>query len=216
MASSTDTVYLKIEQNVLVREPSVVLKDIAKITSTNRPLLNKLKQMKIYTFHIPVNQRKKKKQVEVFSVLKIIELIGKEFPNIEVQNIGEQDFIIEYEPKQEPKWLLYLKTAILCLLIFFGSAFTIMTFNNDVGVGEVFADFYQQVMGTESNGFTVLEICYSIGLFLGIMIFFNHVGHKKITHDPTPIQVEMRTYEKDVDTTFIENCGRKGTSNDVD
>ena len=41
-----DTVYLKIEQNVLVREPSVVLKDVAKITSTNRPLLNKLKQMK--------------------------------------------------------------------------------------------------------------------------------------------------------------------------
>ena len=91
-----------------------------------------------------------------------------------------------------------------------------MTFNNDVGVGEVFADFYQQVMGTESSGFTVLEICYSIGLFLGITIFFNHVGHKKITHDPTPIQVEMRTYEKDVDATFIENCGRKGTSNDVD
>ncbi len=43
-----DTVYLKIEQNVLVREPSVVLKDVAKITSTNRPLVNKLKQMKVY------------------------------------------------------------------------------------------------------------------------------------------------------------------------
>ena len=62
----------------------------------------------------------------------------------------------------------------------------------------------------------VLEVCYSIGLFLGIMVFFNHVGRKKITHDPTPIQVEMRTYEKGVDTTFIENCGRKGSSNDVD
>ncbi len=152
----------------------------------------------------------------MFSVLKIIELIGQEFPNVDIENIGEKDFVLEYEPKQEPKWLLYLKTAILCVLIFFGSAFTIMTFNNDVGVGEVFADFYQQVMGTESSGFTVLEICYSIGLFLGIMIFFNHMGHKKITHDPTPIQVEMRTYEKDVDATFIENCGRKGTSNDVD
>lgn len=214
MASST--VYLKIEQNVLVREPSVVLKDIAKITSTDRPMVNKLKQMKVYTFHTPVGQSKKKKQVEVFSVLKIIELIGQEYPNVEVQNIGEKDFVLEYEPKQDAKWLQYLKTAILCVLIFFGSAFTIMTFNNDVGVGEVFADFYQQVMGTESDGFTALEICYSIGLFLGIMVFFNHLGHKKITHDPTPIQVEMRTYEKDVDTTFIENCGRKGTSNDVD
>ena len=196
MAGNTETVYLKIEQNVMVKEPSVTLKDVAKITCTNRPLINKMKQIKIYTFHTPANQSKKKMQTEVFSVLKIIDL--------------------EYQPKAEPKWLLYLKTAVLCVLIFFGSAFTIMTFNNDVGVGEVFADFYMQVMGSESNGFTVLEVCYSIGLFLGIMVFFNHVGHKKITHDPTPIQVEMRTYEKDVDSTFIENCGRKGSSNDVD
>ena len=216
MAGNTETVYLKIEQNVLVRDPSVVLKDIAKITSTNRPLINKMKLMKVYTFHTPINQSKKKMQTEVFSVLKIIEMIGQEFPNVEIQNIGEKDFVLEYQPKGEAKWLLYLKTAILCVLIFFGSAFTIMTFNNDVGVGEVFMDYYQQVMGTESNGFTVLEICYSIGLFFGIMVFFNHVGRKKITHDPTPIQVEMRTYEKDVDTTFIENCGRNGTSNDVD
>ncbi|MEY8389886.1 stage V sporulation protein AA [Lachnospiraceae bacterium 45-W7] len=216
MAGNTDTVYLKIEQNVLVKEPSVILKDIAKITSTNRPLINKMKQLKIYHFRTPANQSKKKMQSEVFSVLKIIELIGEEFPNVEIQNIGEKDFVLVYQPKEEVKWISYLKTAVLCVLIFFGSAFTIMTFNNDVGVGEVFMDFYQQVMGTESNGFTVLEVCYSIGLFLGIMIFFNHVGRKKITHDPTPIQVEMRTYEKDVDTTFIENCGRKGSSNDVD
>lgn len=216
MAGNTETIYLKIEQNVVVKEPSVTLKDVAKITCTNRPLINKMKQIKIYTFHTPANQSKKKMQTEVFSVLKIIELIGQEFPNVEIQNIGEKDFVLEYQPKVEPKWLLYLKTAILCVLIFFGSAFTIMTFNNDVGVGEVFADFYMQVMGSESNGFTVLEVCYSIGLFLGIMVFFNHVGHKKITHDPTPIQVEMRTYEKDVDSTFIENCGRKGSSNDVD
>lgn len=215
MAGNTETVYLKIEQNVMIREPSVTLKDIAKITCTNRPLVNKMKQMKVYNFHVPANQSKKKMQTEVFSVLKIIELIGQEFPNVEIQNIGEKDFVLEYQPKQEAKWIQYLKMAILSVLIFFGSAFTIMTFNNDVGVGEVFMDFYQQVTGMESNGFTVLEICYSIGLFLGIMVFFNHVGHKKITHDPTPIQVEMRTYEKDVDATFIENCGRKGTSNDV-
>ena len=62
----------------------------------------------------------------------------------------------------------------------------------------------------------MLEICYSIGLGLGILVFFNHIGHKKVTHDPTPIQVQMRTYEQEVDTTFIENCSRKGTNIDVD
>ena len=51
MASSSDTLYIKIEQNILVKEPSVILKDIAKITSTNRELVNKLKTMKVYQFH---------------------------------------------------------------------------------------------------------------------------------------------------------------------
>lgn len=143
-------------------------------------------------------------------------MIGKEYPNVDIQNIGEKDFIIEYEPMQEAKWKQYVKVSILCIFTFFGSAFTIMTFNNDVGVGEVFLDIYQQVMGKTSDGFTVLEVSYAIGLSLGILVFFNHVGRKKITSDPTPIQVEMRTYEKDIDTTFIENCGRKGTNNDVD
>lgn len=216
MAANSDTLYIKIEQNILVKDPSVVLKDIAKLTSTNREMVNRLKTMKVYQFHTPANQNKKKKQSQVFSVLKIIELIGKEYPNADIQNMGEKDFIIEYEPEQEAKWKQYLKVAILCVFTFFGSAFTIMTFNNDVGVGEVFLDFYKQVMGKPSNGFTVLEISYAFGLSLGILVFFNHVGRKKITHDPTPIQVEMRTYEKDIDTTFIENCGRKGTNNDVD
>ena len=40
-----------------------------------------------------------------------------------------------------------LKTVILCILIFFGAAFTIMAFNNDVGVTDVFAKFYQQITG---------------------------------------------------------------------
>ena len=38
----------------------------------------------------------------------------------------------------------------------------------------------------------------------------------KVTHDPTPIQVEMRKYEQDVDDTFIENASREGKSMDVD
>lgn len=216
MASNTDTLYIKIERNILLRNPVIALRDIAKITSSNRELVNKVKQIKVHQFHVPQNQNKLKKQTEVFSVLKIIELIGKEYPNVNVQNIGEKDFIIEYEPKPQSKWIQYLKVGILCVFTFFGSAFTIMTFNNDVGVGEVFVDFYKQVMGKPSSGFTILEVSYAIGLSLGILVFFNHVGRKKITPDPTPIQVEMRTYEKELDTTFIENSGRKGTSNDVD
>ena len=211
----TTTLHLKIGRNTVVRDRQVRLSDIADMECTDEAALRQLKQKKIYTFREDSGSRKN--QLVVVSVLKIMEEIHKDYPELEISNEGETDFIIEYVPfPEKPEWVNITKTIVLCILIFFGAAFTIMAFNNDVGVGDVFAKFYHQVTGIESDGVTELEICYSIGLAFGILIFFNHVGRKKITHDPTPIQIEMRKYESDLDTAFIENAGRKGHSIDVD
>lgn len=216
MGVKSETLYIKIAQNTIVTNRHVKLSDIAKMECTDPSIVRQLKQKKIYTFEDAINVKKQKNQMRVFSILKIIELIHEEYPNVDITNEGEKDFIIEYIPNpQKPKWINAAKTIALCIIIFFGAAFAIMTFNNDVGVTEVFAKFYEQVMGVKSGGVTELEICYSIGLAIGILIFFNHVGKKKITPDPTPMQVEMRKYEMDIDTTFIENAERKGHSIDV-
>ena len=213
--SRITTLHLKIGRNTVVWDRQVRLSDIADMECTDEAALRQLKQKKIYTFREDTGSRKN--QLVVVSVLKIMEEIHKDYPELEISNEGETDFIIEYVPFPEKReWVTITKTIVLCILIFFGAAFTIMAFNNDVGVGDVFAKFYHQVTGMESDGVTELEICYSIGLSFGILIFFNHVGRKKITHDPTPIQIEMRKYESDLDTAFIENAGRKGHSIDVD
>lgn len=213
--SRTATLHLKIGRNTVVWDRQVRLSDIADMECTDEAALRQLKQKKIYTFR--ENTGSRKNQLVVVSVLKIMEQIHKDYPELEISNEGETDFIIEYVPfPEKPEWVNITKTVLLCILIFFGAAFTIMAFNNDVGVGDVFAKFYRQVTGVESDSVTELEICYSIGLSLGILIFFNHVGRKKITHDPTPIQIEMRKYESDLDTAFIENAERKDHNINVD
>ena len=213
--SRTATLHLKIGRNTVVWDRQVRLSDIADMECTDEAALRQLKQKKIYTFR--ENTGSRKNQLVVVSVLKIMEQIHKDYPELEISNEGETDFIIEYVPfPEKPEWVKMTKTVLLCILIFFGAAFTIMAFNNDVGVGDVFAKFYRQVTGVESDSVTELEICYSIGLSLGILIFFNHVGRKKITHDPTPIQIEMRKYESDLDTAFIENAERKDHNINVD
>ena len=213
--SRITTLHLKIGRNTVVWDRQVRLSDIAYMECTDETALRQLKQKKIYTFREDTGSRKN--QLVVVSVLKIMEQIHKDYPELEISNEGETDFIIEYVPFPEKReWVTVTKTIVLCILIFCGAAFTIMAFNNDVGVGDVFAKFYHQVTGIESDGVTELEICYSIGLSFGILIFFNHVGRKKITHDPTPIQIEMRKYESDLDTAFIENAERKGHNINVD
>lgn len=216
MSAVNETLYLKIDKNTIVTDRHVTLGDIAKMECPNQAIVRQLKQKRIYSFQDAMDTKRQKNEMQVFSVLKIIELIHEEYPGVDVTNEGESDFIIEYVPNpHKPKWLNAVKTVVLCVIIFFGSAFTIMAFNNDISITDIFSKFYLQVMGTSSNGVTELEICYSIGLAIGITVFFNHIGHKKITPDPTPIQVEMRKYENDIDTAFIENAERKGHSVDV-
>ena len=91
-----------------------------------------------------------------------------------------------------------------------------MAFNNDVDVTKLFGQIYELATGVETSGFTVLEVSYSVGVASGILIFFNHFGKKRFTVDPTPMEVQMRLYENDIQTTLVENADRKGEEIDVD
>ena len=55
-----------------------------------------------------------------------------------------------------------------------------------------------------------------MGLAAGIILFFNHAGKFKISDDPTPFEVQMRLYEKDVNDTLMTNADRKKVEEDVD
>ena len=62
----------------------------------------------------------------------------------------------------------------------------------------------------------MLEISYSIGISVGILVFFNHFGKKRFSVDPTPMEVEMRLYENDIESTLVDIYSRKGEEQDVD
>lgn len=204
-------IYLKIDVHSLVTTEKVYLKDVSKLEGVEEDLLFQIKEIELYEFEATT-----KKQLVVFSVLKVIELIHKNFPDLDIEPLGEEDFIIEYKGRSTNKvWLEKIKLAAICVITFFGAAFTIMAFNNDISINGVFERFYMQMVGNQKPQVTELEVCYSIGIALGILIFFNHIGRKKITPDPTPIQVELRKYENDINETFIVNASRKGHSEDV-
>lgn len=213
MASNSETVYIKADRNVEVTKADVTLGDVLSMECSNPSVLPKLKSLKLLSFH---HTDKKNQNRTAVSILKVIELIHGNYPNIDVQNMGEQDFIITYEAQQTAGGALHvLKAALVVLISFIGAAFSIMAFNNDVDVTKMFGQIYELVTGVKSDGFTILELTYSIGLIIGILTFFNHFGKKRFSVDPTPMEVEMRLYENDLQTTLIENISRKGKELDV-
>ena len=201
----SDILYIQTEKNVEVPSPEVYLQDVAKLTCSNVKVLNRNRVRKVFTIPNDAPGR------YVVSALELARAVAEAEENVDVTHIGEANLVITYE-KQKPgeMWKSWIKTAFVCLVTFFGAAFSIMTFNTDVDTFGLFFRLYRQMTGEISDGHTILEFMYSIGVGIGVIFFFNHFGKGKITQDPTPMEVQMRVYEDDVNKTLIAQKYREG------
>lgn len=213
MASENSTIYIKADKNIEVTKPDVTLGDVLSIECANAAVLSRVKTLKLLKFH---HTDKKNQNRTAVSILKVIACIHEVYPGAEIQNEGEQDFIVTLEEQKTPGGFVHWTKVLLVVVIsFIGAAFSIMAFNNDVDVTKLFGQVYELITGTKSDGFTVLELTYCLGLIIGILVFFNHFGKKKFTVDPTPMEVEMRLYENDIQATLLETYSRKEKELDV-
>ena len=204
-------VYVEMEDSVQVTENQVRISDIATIWTPEPTLASKIENTVIYCFESTDKQ--------VIGLLWVVRSILSKFPDAVVIPHGESDCVVELvDPKKKDAGQTLLKkckvflVSVICL---FGGAFSIMAFHNDIDITSIFMQFYEFVTGNKSSGFTVLEISYSIGLLAGILVFYNHVGKKKITSEPTPIEVSMRNYERDMDEAVVKRREREGKKIDV-
>lgn len=202
----SEILYIQTEKNVEVHSPDIYLGDVAKLVCKDQKVLNRNRMRKIFTIPNEAPGR------YVVSAADLIKAIAREEDSVDVTHIGEPEFIVTYEvQKHNSPWYSWIKTGFVCILTFLGGAFSIMTFNMDVDTSGLFFQIYRQFTGEISTGHTILEFTYSLGVGLGVVFFFNHFGHKKLTTDPTPMEVQMRVYEDDVNQTLIavKNRGRK-------
>ena len=83
-----------------------------------------------------------------------------------------------------------------------------MCFHSDTQLPLIFQNIYYIFFRENKEMPPLLSIPYSIGLGLGIIIFFNHFSKIFLTEDPTPIEIEMTTYEKETNASIIDFLGR--------
>lgn len=208
MGTSGHTLYIKGEKNKELAKTEVLLGDVLSMECTDQTVVSRLKTVKLL--------RGSLKKRYVVSILEVISRIHEIYPNLTVENMGETDLIITIEDqKKNGKVIPFLKSVFVLLVTFIGAGFSIMSFNNDVDVTKLFNQIYFLVTGNRSDGFGILELTYCIGMSVGILLFFNHFGKRRFTVDPTPMEVEMRTYEEEIEMTLIDEYSRKKEEKDV-
>jgi stage V sporulation protein AA len=184
-------VYLRLRLKVQVHSGSVVtLGQLAQVIAPEQVLVD-LKQIPIHTV-TPDDQN-----IIIVDVMKVIAEVQKYNPTLDVQTIGPSQSIIEVVFRKKKVSI----PLFICVwvLLFVGAGMAIMNFHEDVSMREVHQRLYTIITGGQDPHPLLFQIPYSLGLGIGMILFFNHVFKKRINEEPSPLEVEMFKYQQDLD-----------------
>ncbi|MDK8639789.1 stage V sporulation protein AA [Niallia taxi] len=190
-----ETVYIRMRNRIEKRlNEDVLLRDLAQVIAADA-LMEQLEAMVIY--RISEGDR----NIIVIDSTRIIKAIRSINQDLEIQIIGPAQTIIEVILKKKGASIpLFL---LVWLLLFIGSALTIMNFHEDVSMQAVHQKLYKIITGKEVEKPLIFQIPYSLGLGLGMIIFFNHVFKKRFNEEPSPLEVEVFSYQQALDQYVI-------------
>lgn len=196
-------VYIRMRNRVQVEGKRIIyVKDIAKVIGpqhTVEPILN----------HQIYEITKSDRNIIIIDFIQLLESVLQVYKNVEIQGVGPNQTIIEVKQKyRKHNTGLFI---IVWLLLFVGAAITIMNFHEDVSMPIVHQKLYTLMTGKDEPKPLILQIPYSIGLGLGMVLFFNHFFKKRFNEEPSPLEVEMFNYQQDLDRYVMMNENKEST-----
>lgn len=135
-------------------------------------------------------------------IMKVITSIHSIYPNLDIQVVGSVNSVVYVRQPQKRLRPLYI--ALVWLLLFVGSGLAVMNFHEDVSMRAVHIRLYYLVTGEETFYPLWLQIPYSLGLGIGMVLFFNHFFKKRFNDEPSPLDVEMFNYQQNLDQYVVQ------------
>jgi stage V sporulation protein AA len=172
---------------------SLLIEDLA-IVIAEEKLKEKIKNIKVYDVL-------EDSPIILITAIEIVKKIKESAPDVAINYIGNQYIIVKVEPRdagEESKIANLAKVIAIWVLLFIGTGMAIMNFHADVNMEEVHREVYTIITGEKNDRPFMMQIPYSIGIGVGMALFFNHFSRKRKNIEPSPLSVEMLSYEKGV------------------
>lgn len=184
-------VYLRLKKKIYVDiNDKISLQDLAHI-STDSSIMEKLQNTTIYTV------RKEDEEIVVIDSFVIINYLNMLFERLEIQLVGPTETIVKVKQPQQNIPIIYV--SFIWILLFIGTAMTIMNFHYDVSMQEVQQKLHLILTGKKEKFPLWIQIPYSFGLGIGMILYLNHWFKKRFNEEPSPLEVELYNYELNLD-----------------
>jgi stage V sporulation protein AA len=195
-------VYVRLRRRVVVQPGAVVtLGQVARLV-TRSDWERQLKEMPLHRV------RPEDGSMVVIDMLQIVKAVHEWLPGLTVETFGEPHVLVEIAPAAGRKPRLVM-LVLAWLLLFFGSGMALMNFHADVNMPHVQYRITELITGKAERHPWLFQIPYSLGVGLGMLLFFNRLFRKRRSDDPNPLEVEMFTYQENVNHYIITEEYRK-------
>ncbi len=191
------TVYLRMRHRVQVHPNETVLVGQIAMIIADEKIKQEIENTVIHRINMS------DKNIVIIDIMKVIQRLNHQIDNLTIQTVGPSQTIVEVVYKKT-SYSFPLFVAVW-LLLFIGASLAIMNFHEDVSMREVHQKIFYMLTGIRDEKPLLLQIPYSIGLGLGMVLFFNHLFRKRINEEPSPLEVEMFNYQQDLDQYVIMN-----------
>jgi stage V sporulation protein AA len=204
-----ETIYVRLRYRFYTQvDETITIGKIAQVIGPNQ-LKDQICRLPQYTI------TKEDSSYVVIDAMDVIETIHTHFPHVDIQTVGPTQTVLEVRLKKRKVGPLFI--TLVWLLLFIGAALTIMNFHEDVAMGDVHQKIYQLITGEKKEKPLIIQIPYSLGVGIGMVLFFNHLFKKKFNEEPSPLEVEMFKYQQDLDQYIvIQEKRKRETKPDVD
>lgn len=204
-----EQVYLIINKKTTV-EPNrdVLVKDIGEVYCLKPDIKKSVENTRI----------RKKKENEDWNYLTATEVAEKIlgwFPTIDLTLLGEVETLIEIKSQQKERPIFeIIKIVIVCLILFFGASVAIVNFHVDVNAKESLEKLYFTFTGEKKDNPLLMAIPYSIGLGVGVLMFFTRVFSfsERRKKEPGPMEIELFLYDQDMEQHILNETKKNQES----
>ncbi|MFD1707089.1 stage V sporulation protein AA [Siminovitchia sediminis] len=192
-----NSIYLQMKHRLKIKRGDILkLQDIAHIIVPEG-----LKDLHEIT--VLKNTSNIEKKFFVLDVISVVRKIKRRYPDADIQIIGPTETIFEME--EQRKKASPLLFALVWLLLFIGSGLAIINFHEETSMQAMHQKIYWMMTGKMNSTPYIVQIPYSLGLGVGMVLFFNHVFKKRINEEPSPLEIEMFNYQQDLDQYVVLN-----------
>lgn len=147
-------------------------------------------------------------EYDVLHVGEVIQSIKDIYPDMNIKLLVVDDIIINFESIKKDN-TKFLRVILVTIVVLMGSIMAIMNFHSDVNMAESQKIIVEVLTGKPDKYLPYFQIFYSIGIGVGVALFFNRIIPNYSKQEPSPLDLKVQSL-----TLEIENQLKKQNKGD--